>query len=92
MLQKRRHIVCARGLHWIPRQDSVRRIDEQGLTVKTGQTHVAKYHHMLLKKIESGEIDPAFVITHRLPLDQAPQAYKNFRDKKDSTIKVVLKP
>ncbi len=64
----------------------------KGLTVKTGQTHVAKYHHMLLKKIESGEIDPAFVITHRLPLDQAPQAYKNFRDKKDSTIKVVLKP
>ncbi len=64
----------------------------KGLTVKTGQTHVAKYHHMLLKKIESGEIDPAFVISHRLPLDEASQAYKNFRDKKDSTIKVVLKP
>src|SRR5581483_11377780 len=64
----------------------------KGLTVKTGQTHVPKYHHRLLRKIQDGEIDPSFVITHRLPLEQAPQAYKTFRDKQDHCIKVVLKP
>ena len=46
----------------------------------------------LLKKIESGEIDPSFIITHRLPLDDAPEAYQKFRDKEDGCIKVVLKP
>lgn len=64
----------------------------KGLTVKTGQTHVAKYHRDLLSRIEKGEIDPSFVITHRLPLSEGPQAYKTFRDKKDNCIKVVLKP
>ena len=57
-----------------------------------GQTHVPKYHKMLLKKIEAGEIDPSFVITHRIPLEEAPAAYRTFRDKKDGCIKVVLKP
>jgi threonine dehydrogenase-like Zn-dependent dehydrogenase len=46
----------------------------------------------LLDRIERGEIDPSFVITHRLPLDEAPKAYKMFRDKEDRCIKVVLKP
>jgi threonine dehydrogenase-like Zn-dependent dehydrogenase len=46
----------------------------------------------LLQKVESGEIDPSFVITHRVKLDDAPQAYKKFRDKKDGCIKVVLTP
>lgn len=64
----------------------------KGLTIKSGQTHVAKYHKMLLKKIEAGEIDPSFVITHREKLENAPAAYKTFRDKKDNCIKVVLKP
>jgi threonine dehydrogenase-like Zn-dependent dehydrogenase len=64
----------------------------KALTIKTGQTHVAKYHKMLLKKIEDGELDPSFVVTHRLPLSEAPEAYKTFRDKKDGCIKVVLKP
>ena len=64
----------------------------KGLTMKTGQTHMQRYMKPLLQKIESGAIDPSFVITHRLPLDQAPEAYANFRDKKDSCIKVVLKP
>ncbi|MGV3485251.1 MAG: zinc-dependent alcohol dehydrogenase [Planctomycetaceae bacterium] len=64
----------------------------KGLTVKAGQTHVAKYHRQLLKRIEAGEIDPSFVITHRLPLEKGPEAYKTFRDKKDNCIKVVLKP
>lgn len=64
----------------------------KGLTVKTGQTHVAKYHTALLKRIEEGQIDPSFVITHRLPLEEGPAAYKTFRDKQDHCIKVVLKP
>ncbi|HYE63188.1 MAG TPA: zinc-dependent alcohol dehydrogenase [Phycisphaerales bacterium] len=64
----------------------------KGLTVKTGQTHVPKYIGMLLKTIEDGKIDPSFIVTHRLPLEKGPEAYKTFRDKKDGCIKVVLKP
>jgi threonine dehydrogenase-like Zn-dependent dehydrogenase len=64
----------------------------KGLTMKMGQTHVQRYHKQLLAKVEAGEIDPSFVITHRLPLDAAPEAYKTFRDKKDGCIKVVLTP
>ena len=64
----------------------------KGLTVKSGQTHVQRYLRPLLDKIEKGEIDPSFVITHTLPLADAPAAYKTFRDKKDGCIKVVLQP
>jgi threonine dehydrogenase-like Zn-dependent dehydrogenase len=64
----------------------------KGLTIKTGQTHVQRYTGPLLKKIEGGEIDPSFVITHSLPLEEAPAGYKTFRDKEDGCIKVVLKP
>ncbi|MCA1555994.1 MAG: glutathione-dependent formaldehyde dehydrogenase [Acidobacteria bacterium] len=64
----------------------------KGLTIKTGQTHVQHYNKQLLKKIEAGDIDPSFVITHEVKLDDAPQAYKTFRDKEDGCIKVVLKP
>lgn len=64
----------------------------KALTIKTGQTHVPKYHHLLLKKIQDGEIDPSFVITHSRPLQEGPQLYKTFREKKDHCIKVVLKP
>jgi threonine dehydrogenase-like Zn-dependent dehydrogenase len=64
----------------------------KGLTVKTGQTHMHRYMKPLLKTIEEGKIDPSFVVTHRLKLDDAPKAYKTFRDKKDGCIKVVLKP
>jgi threonine dehydrogenase-like Zn-dependent dehydrogenase len=64
----------------------------KGLTFKMGQTHVPRYHHQLLKRIEAGEIDPSFVITHVLPLEEGPNAYKTFREKKDGCIKVVLKP
>ncbi|MBP3955633.1 glutathione-dependent formaldehyde dehydrogenase [Gemmata sp. G18] len=64
----------------------------KGLTMKSGQTHVQRYLRPLLDKIEKGEIDPSFVITHKLPLADAPAAYKTFRDKKDGCIKVVLKP
>jgi threonine dehydrogenase-like Zn-dependent dehydrogenase len=67
-------------------------IMNKGLTIKTGQTHMQRYMRPLLRKIESGEIDPSFVITHRLPLKEAPAAYKKFRDKQDGCIKVVLAP
>jgi threonine dehydrogenase-like Zn-dependent dehydrogenase len=64
----------------------------KGLTVKTGQTHMQRYMKPLLAKIEAGEIDPSFVVTHRVPLKDAPQAYKTFRDKEDGCVKVVLSP
>jgi threonine dehydrogenase-like Zn-dependent dehydrogenase len=65
---------------------------QKGLTFKMGQTHVMKYMQPLLNRIERGDLDPSFVITHRLPLDEAPKAYKLFKDKQDECIKVVLKP
>jgi threonine dehydrogenase-like Zn-dependent dehydrogenase len=64
----------------------------KGLTMKMGQTHVKKYYNLLLDKIVAGEIDPSFVITHTMALDDAPKGYKIFRDKQDECIKVVLKP
>ena len=64
----------------------------KGLTIRSGQTHVQHYTKPLLEKIESGQIDPSFVITHRISLEEAPEAYKTFRDKEDGCIKVVLKP
>jgi threonine dehydrogenase-like Zn-dependent dehydrogenase len=64
----------------------------RSLTIRTGQTHVQRYLRPLLERIEKGEIDPSFVITHRMALDDAPLAYRMFRDKQDDCIKVVLKP
>ena len=64
----------------------------KGLTWKTGQTHTHKYIEPLMRKIEAGEIDPSFVITHKASLDDAPELYKTFRDKKDGCIKTFLRP
>ncbi|WP_413200641.1 zinc-dependent alcohol dehydrogenase [Nostoc piscinale] len=64
----------------------------KGLTFKMGQTHVHRYLKPLLNHIENGDLDPSFVITHTLPLDQAPHGYQIFKEKKDNCIKVVLKP
>jgi threonine dehydrogenase-like Zn-dependent dehydrogenase len=64
----------------------------KGLTIKTGQTHVQKYVPELLELVRSGKIDPSFVVTHRVPLSEAPEAYHLFREKKDGCIKVVLDP
>ena len=64
----------------------------KGLTLKMGQTHVQKYTKPLLDRIMRGEIDPSFVITHRVKLDDAPEMYKTFRDKQDDCIKVVMRP
>ena len=62
----------------------------KGLTIRTGQTHVNRYSLDLLRRIEEGEIDPSFVITHRADLERGPELYETFRDKKDNCIKVVL--
>lgn len=64
----------------------------KGLTIRAGQTHVQHYTAPLLKKIVDGEIDPSFVITHRVSLEDAPAAYMTFREKEDGCIKVVLQP
>jgi threonine dehydrogenase-like Zn-dependent dehydrogenase len=64
----------------------------KGLTLKMGQTHVQRYTKPLLQKIEAGEIDPSFVVTHRVTLDEGPEMYKTFRDKQDGCIKVVMTP
>jgi threonine dehydrogenase-like Zn-dependent dehydrogenase len=67
-------------------------IMNKGLTIRTGQTHVNRWTDDLLRRIEEGQIDPSFVITHTVPLDQGPEMYKIFRDKQDGCVKVVLKP
>lgn len=64
----------------------------KGLTFKMGQTHVHKYLKPLLKRIDKGELDPTFLITHRATLDEAPALYETFKHKQDSCIKCVLKP
>lgn len=64
----------------------------RSLTIKTGQAHVQRYMRPLLERIRNGELDPSFVITHHLPLDQAPAGYAMFLEKQDDCIKVVLKP
>lgn len=64
----------------------------RGLTFKMAQTPVQRYLPLLMERIEKGEIDPSFVITHTAPLEKGPELYKTFRDKEDGCIKVVLKP
>src|SRR3982751_152062 len=64
----------------------------RSLTMKTGQAHVQRYMRPLLEMIENGDIDPTFVVTHRMSLDDAPRAYDMFKNKQDNCIKVVLKP
>lgn len=64
----------------------------KGLTFRMGQTHVHKYMKPLMDRVERGEIDPSFVITHRMRLDDAPYGYEIFKHKQDECIKVVLEP
>jgi threonine dehydrogenase-like Zn-dependent dehydrogenase len=64
----------------------------KGLTIRTGQTHVNRWTDDLLRRIEEGQIDPSFVITHRVGLEDGPEMYETFRDKHDGCIKVVLQP
>jgi len=62
----------------------------RSITLKTGQCHVQRYMRPLLERIQKGQIDPSFVITHRLPLSDAPKGYELFRKKEDNCLKVVL--
>ena len=64
----------------------------EGLTVRTGQTHVNRWTEDLLRRIEEEQIDPSFVVTHRVGLEDGPQMYRTFRDKADGCVKVVLRP
>jgi threonine dehydrogenase-like Zn-dependent dehydrogenase len=64
----------------------------RGLTFRMAQTPVQRYLPHLLQRIEKGEIDPSFVITHRAALEDGPALYQKFRDKEDGCIKVVMKP
>ena len=65
---------------------------QKGLTVRSGQTHVHRYLKPLLERVQKGEIDPSFIITHRLRLSDGPQAYETFKNKRDHCLKVVMKP
>jgi threonine dehydrogenase-like Zn-dependent dehydrogenase len=64
----------------------------KGLTFKMGQTHVHRYLKPLLDRVLNGEIDPSFVVTHRINLEQAPEAYETFLNKEEECIKVVMRP
>jgi threonine dehydrogenase-like Zn-dependent dehydrogenase len=63
----------------------------RSLTIKAGQCHVQRYMRPLLERIQSGEIDPSFVITHHMSLKDAPTGYDMFVNKADECVKVVLK-
>lgn len=65
---------------------------EKGLQLRSGQTHVQRYTHDLLKRIENGEIDTTFLISHTLPLEEAPEGYRNFKNNQNEWTKVVLHP
>lgn len=67
-------------------------IMNRSLTIRTGQAHVQRYMRPLLERIQNGDIDPSFVITHRLSLNEAPEGYATFNDKQEECIKIVLKP
>ncbi|MCM3606365.1 zinc-dependent alcohol dehydrogenase [Cupriavidus pauculus] len=62
----------------------------KGLTLRTGQTHVNRWTDDLLQRILDGQIDPTFIITHRVALEEGPEMYKTFRDKQDGCVKVVM--
>jgi threonine dehydrogenase-like Zn-dependent dehydrogenase len=64
----------------------------RSLTIRSGQCHVQRYMRPLLEHIEAGRLDPASIVTHRLPLDEAPRAYEMFKEKEDDCVKVVLTP
>jgi threonine dehydrogenase-like Zn-dependent dehydrogenase len=67
-------------------------IVQGAITVKTGQTHVQRYLRPLLELIERGDIDPSFIVTHRMALEDAAEGFALFNDKQDECIKIVLKP
>lgn len=65
---------------------------EKGLSLRTGQSHVQAYTAELLELIQAGKLDTTFLISHRLPLEDAPRGYQCFHDNQDEWTKVILKP
>ena len=63
---------------------------QKGLTFRMGQTHMMRYMQPLLEHIQNGDIDPSFIITHRMSLEDAPKGYEIFKNKQDECVKVVL--
>ena len=64
----------------------------RSISIRTGQCHVDRYMKPLLERVQKGEIDPSFVITHRMPLEDAPAGFRMFRNKQDNCEKIVIKP
>jgi threonine dehydrogenase-like Zn-dependent dehydrogenase len=64
----------------------------KGITMNMGQTNMHNYMKPLLKRIEEGQIDPSYIISHRITLDEAPEMYKVWRDKKQNVTKIVIDP
>lgn len=64
----------------------------RSITMRTGQCHVQRYMRPLLERIQHGDIDPSFIISHHMRLEDAPEAFRMFRDRQDQCIKIVLKP
>ena len=64
----------------------------KGITMKMGQTNMHNYMRPLLERIEKGQLDPTYIISHRITLDEAPEMYKVWRDKKDRVTKIVIDP
>jgi threonine dehydrogenase-like Zn-dependent dehydrogenase len=64
----------------------------RGLTIRSGQCHVHRYMKPLLQRIEDGEIDPSYIVTHTLELSDAPKGYDLFKKKQDGCLKVILRP
>ncbi len=84
-------IVSVPGVYGGPVPVNMAAVVQKGLTIRSGQTHVKRYLEPLAKLIEDGRIDPTFLITHRsADLEEGPELYKTFRDKKDGCVKVVF--
>ena len=64
----------------------------KGITMKMGQTNMHSYMKPLLERIEKGQIDPSYIISHRISLEEAPEIYKVWRDKKQNVTKIVIDP
>jgi threonine dehydrogenase-like Zn-dependent dehydrogenase len=64
----------------------------KGITIKMGQTNMHNYMKPLLERIEKGQIDPSYIISHRITLEQAPDMYKIWRDKTENVTKIVIDP
>ncbi len=84
-------IVSVPGVYAGPVPVNMAAVVQKGLTIRSGQTHVKRYLEPLAKLIQAGTIDPTFLITHRSSnLEDGPELYKTFRDKKDGCVKVVF--